>query len=167
MSSGGVKPVNDFSLTRTWGYGQSHGHGGCDPHHWLPHLPIDCQLTAPLCQLTANWLPTGYRRQNFGHTNPVQFVLWQVKLTVSVEIRFRAPSSSALSRRDHPPTHAYPTKIFSIFQNIWKILKTLQIIENTRNIANIALIFRICGVKVSKIQVERKGGLGGWWVIPF
>jgi hypothetical protein len=44
--------------------------------------------------------------------------------------------------------------------------KKIQIIENTRNIANIALIFRICGVNVSKIQVEREGGLGGWWVIP-
>jgi hypothetical protein len=39
-------------------------------------------------------------------------------------------------------------------------------IESTQNIANIVLIFRICGVKVSKIQVEREGGLGGWWVIP-
>jgi hypothetical protein len=42
----------------------------------------------------------------------------------------------------------------------------LQIIENTRNITNITLIFRFCGVKVSKIQVEREGSLGGWWVMP-
>jgi hypothetical protein len=39
--------------------------------------------------------------------------------------------------------------------------------ENTRNIANIVLIFRICGVKVFKIHVEREGGVGGWWVMPF
>jgi hypothetical protein len=44
--------------------------------------------------------------------------------------------------------------------------KKIQIIENTRNIANIALIFRICGVKVSKIQVEREGGLDGRWTMP-
>jgi hypothetical protein len=38
---------------------------------------------------------------------------------------------------------------------------------NTRGIANIVLIFRICGVKVSKIHVEREGGVGSWWVMPF
>jgi hypothetical protein len=60
-----------------------------------------------------------------------------------------------------------PTKLFSIFESLWKVLKTnFQTIENTRNITNIALIFRICGVKVSKIQVQRAGGLGGRWVMP-
>jgi len=52
--------------------------------------------------------------------------------------------------------------LFSIFQSLWKILKTFQIIENTRNIVNIVLNLRICSVKVSKIQVEREGGLGDW-----
>jgi len=56
----------------------------------------------------------------------------------------------------HQP-HAYPSR---------EILKSFQIIENTGNFANFALIFRICGVKVSKIQVEREGGIGGWWVVP-
>jgi hypothetical protein len=73
------------------------------------------------------------------------------------------------SSTNHPnplPAHAYPTKFFSIFRSLCKILKTLQIIENTRNIVNIALILRICIVKVSKIQVEREGGVGEWWVTP-
>ena len=52
--------------------------------------------------------------------------------------------------------------LFSIFQSLWKILKTFQIIENTRNIVNIVLNLRICSVKVSKIQVEREGGVGDW-----
>jgi len=74
-------------------------------------------------------------------------------------------------RRDHPRTAQNPfppTKIFSIFQSLRKILKkkTTRIIENTRNIVNIILIFRICGIKVSKIQVEREVGVGGWWVMP-
>jgi hypothetical protein len=68
---------------------------------------------------------------------------------------------SALEGFTPLPAHSYPTKIFSIFQSLWKILKTFQIIENTRNIASIVLILRICGVKVSKIQVEREGGVGG------
>lgn len=75
-------------------------------------------------------------------------------------------------RRDpttaHNPStaHAYPTKIFSIFQSLWKIPKTFQIIENTRNVANIVLILRSCGVKASKIQVERLRVVGGYRVIP-
>jgi hypothetical protein len=44
--------------------------------------------------------------------------------------------------------------------------KKIQITENTRSIANTVLIFRICGIKVSKIQVEREGGVGAWWVMP-
>jgi len=45
-------------------------------------------------------------------------------------------------------------------------IKKFKIIENPQNITNIVLIFRICGVKVSKIQVEREGDVGGWWVMP-
>jgi hypothetical protein len=81
----------------------------------------------------------------------------------------RLSPSHKNTRRGHPPTaqtplpgHAYPTKFFSIFQNLWKILKTFQIIENTRNIVNIVLILRIVSVKVSKIQVEQEGGVGNW-----
>jgi hypothetical protein len=55
-----------------------------------------------------------------------------------------------------------PLFFFWIFQSLWKILKTFQIIENTQNIVNIVLILRICSVKVSKIQVEREGGVGDW-----
>jgi hypothetical protein len=55
-----------------------------------------------------------------------------------------------------------PLFFFGIFQSLWKILKTFQIIENTQNIVNIVLILRICSVKVSKIQVEREGGVGDW-----
>ena len=75
---------------------------------------------------------------------------------------------SPTNRLNPLPAHAYPTKIFSVLQSLWKILqkKKIQIIENTRNIPNITLIFRFCGVEVSKIQVEREGGLGVWWVIP-
>jgi hypothetical protein len=59
------------------------------------------------------------------------------------------------------PITAYnPSKIFSIFQSLWKIPKTFYIIENTRNITNIVLILRSCSVKVSKIQVKLLRGIG-------
>jgi hypothetical protein len=80
-------------------------------------------------------------------------VLWQMCQRVE---------GSSTNRPNPLPAHAYPTKIFSIFQSLWKILKTFQIIENTRNIVDIVLILRICRVKVSKIQVEREGGVGDW-----
>jgi len=54
-----------------------------------------------------------------------------------------------------PPTPTPPK--FSRFFKVFRRCKKIQIIENTRNIANIVLIFRVCGVKVSKIQVERAG----------
>jgi hypothetical protein len=60
-----------------------------------------------------------------------------------------------------PTTAHNPSKIFSIFQSLWKIPKTFHIIENTQNVANIVLILRSCGVKVSKIQVELLRGVGG------
>jgi hypothetical protein len=75
----------------------------------------------------------------------------------------RSPTNTA--QIPFPPTTT-PHQNFLDFSNLWKILKTFQIIENTRNIASIVLIFRTCGVKVSKIQVEREGVLGGWWVMP-
>jgi len=44
------------------------------------------------------------------------------------------------ARRVYPTTahtHAHPTKIFSIFQSLWKTPKTSQVIDNTQNIGNI------------------------------
>jgi hypothetical protein len=62
----------------------------------------------------------------------------------------------------HMPT---PPKFSRFFKVFGKLIKKIKIIENTRNIANIVLIFRICGIKVSKIQVEREEGVSGWWVM--
>jgi hypothetical protein len=79
-------------------------------------------------------------------------------------IRFNLTIEGVTHQPPKPlPRHTYHTNFFlSIFQSLWKILKTFQIIENTRNTINIVLILRICGVKVSKIQVEREGVVGDW-----
>jgi hypothetical protein len=61
------------------------------------------------------------------------------------EVRFSGGFYNASVERDHPP------RVSPFFKVFGKFLKKIQIIENTRNIANIVLIFRICGVKVSKI----------------
>jgi hypothetical protein len=56
--------------------------------------------------------------------------------------------------------HANPTKILTIFQSLWKSLKTSYIIKDTRIITNIVLFLQSCVVKVFKFQVERLSGVG-------
>jgi hypothetical protein len=83
------------------------------------------------------------------------------RFTAILALKKRLKWLGTTNRPNPPPAHAYPTKISQFFKVFGKILKTFQIIENTRNIASIVLsFFEICGVKVSKIQVEREGGCG-------
>ena len=87
---------------------------------------------------------------------------------------FRSHSTTSWrSRRDHPPTDQTPfpptptppnSRGFKVFGKFLK--KKPPDYREYSNYFEYCIIFRICGVKVSKIQVERGGGLGGWWVIP-
>jgi hypothetical protein len=73
---------------------------------------------------------------------------------------------------DHPPsaqTPFPPTPIPPKFSRFFKVFgKSIKKNPDYREYSKhceITLIFRFCGAKVSKIQVGREGGLGGWWVV--
>jgi hypothetical protein len=72
-------------------------------------------------------------------------------------------------------THQPPKPPFRLRLSYQNFLDFSKSLENSKNLLDYReyskyckyyINFRFCSIKVSKIQVEQKGDLGGWWVIP-
>jgi hypothetical protein len=58
------------------------------------------------------------------------------------------------------PGGTYPTNLFFDFSKFLENSKNFPDYREYSKYLNVVLILRICSVKVSKIQVEREGGVG-------